>query len=80
MADKQTQKTIQGTVVKLSSNQTIRVATKITKVHPIYRKRYSLLKHFVVHDQDNQAKVGDIVTITMCRPVSKNKRWTVLAK
>ena len=71
---------IQGTVTKVSSAQTIRVTTKVTKVHPLYRKRYSQLKHFVVHDPKNTAKVGDSVSIVPCRPVSKNKHWTLLEK
>ena len=80
MADKKQQQSIQGTVVKISSLNTIRIATKVTKVHPLYRKRYTLTKYFVAHDADNSAKIGDNVTIVMCKPISKNKHWTLLGK
>jgi len=71
---------ITGTVVRVSSNQTIRIATKVTKVHPLYHKRYSQMKYFVAHDETNSSKVGDEVTIAMCSPISKRKHWTVVAK
>ena len=70
--------TVKGTVVKLSSAQTIRVAAKYTKVHPIYKKRYTRTGFFLVHDEGNVAKVGDIVTIAACRPISKNKQWRLV--
>jgi small subunit ribosomal protein S17 len=78
--DKINNQPVTGTVVRVSSANTIRVAFKVTKVHPIYRKRYTLTKHFVAHDESNTAKVGDEVIIVMCRPISKSKHWTVLAK
>ena len=68
---------ISGTVVKVSSTQTVRVSFKVTKVHPLYRKRYTLVKQFVAHDPAGTAKVGDQVTIVMCKPISKSKRWTI---
>jgi len=71
---------ISGTVVRVSSAQTIRIATKVTKVHPLYHKRYSQVKYFVAHDPNNSCKVGDAVTIAMCSPISKSKHWTVVAK
>lgn len=76
MSEKQIQ-TIRGTVVKKCSTQTIRVATKITKVHPVYKKRYSQLKYYYVHDEADTAKEGDEVTIMACRPISKQKHWTL---
>ena len=69
---------ITGTIVKVSSLQTVHIQTKVTKVHPLYRKRYSLLKRYVAHDAAGTAKVGDIVTISPCRPVSKSKRWAIV--
>jgi len=72
-----TLQTITGTIVKVSSTQTVKVATKVTKVHPLYRKRYSLTKQYTAHDEAGTAKVGDIVTIIPCRPVSKTKRWAI---
>lgn len=72
------QQRVEGTVVKVCSQNTIRVATKITKVHPLYRKRYSQMKHYLAHDPEGKVKVGDLVTIGICRPISKLKHWTVI--
>lgn len=80
MTDVKKVQTLQGVVVKHSSNQTIRVAVKLTKTHPIYRKRYSLLRHYMVHDPENSAQVDDKVTIVSCRPLSKLKHWTLQEK
>lgn len=71
--------TIRGTVVKKPSTQTIRVSLKVTKVHPIYKKRYSRLHYYLAHDPSDQVKVGDEVTIVSCRPISKLKHWIVQA-
>lgn len=70
--------TITGTVVKATTPQTIKIATKVTKEHPLYRKRYTLTKTYIAHDPNGTAKLGDVVTIAPCRPVSKSKRWQVL--
>ena len=70
--------TLTGTIEKVSSNQTVRVAVKVTKVNPIYKKRYTQLKHHIAHDQENACKVGDQVKIEACKPISKNKHWIVV--
>ena len=70
--------TVRGTVVKRSSAQTVRVATKVTKVHPIYKKRFSRIVHYTAHDESNTIEVGAEVTIKSCRPISKNKHWIVV--
>jgi small subunit ribosomal protein S17 len=69
--------TMKVTVVKKSSAQTIRVSLKIAKVHPIYKKRYSLTRHYLVHDEAGTAEVGQEITIVSCRPISKLKHWKV---
>lgn len=76
MNDKHVQ-TIRGTVVKKGSTQTIRIEVKVTKVHPIYKKRYSQVRHYLAHDEADSTKIGDVVTIVPCRPISKQKRWIV---
>ena len=68
---------ITGTVIKANTAQTVRVQTKVTKVHPLYRKRYSLLKRYTAHDAAGTAKVGDLVTIVACAPISKTKRFAI---
>ncbi|MBU6389092.1 30S ribosomal protein S17 [Patescibacteria group bacterium] len=77
MADQKKLQTIRGTVDKICSQNTIRVATKITKVHPLYRKRYGQVKHYIAHDPEGKTPVGSLVTIVACRPISKNKHWVV---
>jgi small subunit ribosomal protein S17 len=76
MSEKQVQ-TLRGTVVKKGSTQTIRVAVKVTTVHPIYKKRSSKLRHYIAHDPSDAVKVGEEVTIVACRPISKIKHWIV---
>lgn len=68
---------VKGKIVKLCSINTVRVATKITKVHPLYRKRYSQLKYYLVHDPKGNAEIGQEVVIESCRPISKLKHWTI---
>lgn len=70
--------TISGIVVKASTPHTIKIATKVTKEHPIYRKRYTLTKTYVAHDASGKAKIGDLVTIAPCRPISKTKTWQIV--
>ena len=68
---------ITGVIVKVSDSSTVRIATKVTKMHPLYRKRYTQTKHYVAHNPEGKAKLGDTVTIVMCRPISKTKHWTI---
>ena len=77
MSTKQVQ-TVRGTVVKRSSAQTVRIETKVTKVHPIYKKRYSRTVHYIAHDEADNAVIGSEVTIQSCRPMSKNKYFVVV--
>ena len=43
--------------------------------HPLYKKRVKYSKKYAVHDEENKAKVGDIVRIVETRPISKTKRF-----
>ena len=74
--DKKVQ-SVRGTITKISSINTVRVESKVTKVHPIYRKRYTLTRHYVAHDPKGSAQVGEEVTIVSCRPISKQKHWVI---
>jgi small subunit ribosomal protein S17 len=47
--------------------------------HPKYGKRYRVSKKFAVHDEQNEAKTGDIVTIEETRPISKTKNWKIVS-
>ncbi len=67
-----------GTVVSDGANKTVVVEVSRTAPHPIYRKVVKMRKKFAVHDEKNEAKVGDVVKIMETRPVSKTKCWRLL--
>jgi small subunit ribosomal protein S17 len=46
--------------------------------HPILKKTVRRSKKYHAHDEANSAKIGDVVQIEECAPISKNKRWTVV--
>ncbi len=65
-----------GVVVSSKMDKTIVVRVDNYKVHPKYKKRYMVSKKFYAHDETNQYKEGDKVTIYETRPLSRLKRWT----
>lgn len=67
-------KTIVGVVSSAKSDKTIVVTVQTRKTHPIYRKQYSVSKKFMAHDENNEAQVGDKVSIVETRPLSARKR------
>lgn len=69
--------TVTGKVVSTSMDKTIVVLTETYKNHPLYKKRVKYSKKYKAHDEENKAKVGDIVKIVACRPLSKTKRYTL---
>ncbi len=68
-------KTIIGTVSSSKVDKTITVTVKTSKTHPLYRKQYFVSKKFMAHDENNEAQVGDKVSITETRPLSARKRY-----
>jgi small subunit ribosomal protein S17 len=44
-------------------------------MHPIYKKRFVVSKKYYAHDENNSSKMGDLVKIRECKPLSKSKRW-----
>ena len=66
-----------GTVVSKSGDKSIVVEVRAYRTHPKYQKRYLVTKRFHAHDEKNEMKVDDKVTIYETRPLSKLKRWTV---
>ena len=68
-------KVYQGRVVSDKMDKTITVAVETKKNHPIYGKRMNYSKKYKVHDENNTAKVGDIVRIMETRPLSATKRF-----
>jgi len=68
---------IVGKVVSAANNKTITIATESYRKHPLYHKRVKSTKKYAVHDEENKAKVGDIVKAVSCRPLSKTKRYVL---
>lgn len=66
-------KTIIGTVSSSKVDKTIVVTVREKKTHPIYRKQYTVSKKFMAHDENNEANLGDKVSIVETRPISKRK-------
>ena len=64
-----------GSVVSAKMAKTIVVEVTRRVPHPMYKRIVSKRKRFYAHDADGKAKVGDVVRIVECRPMSKLKRW-----
>ncbi|MBU4217300.1 30S ribosomal protein S17 [Patescibacteria group bacterium] len=71
-------KTFNGEVVSDKMNKTVVVKVDSVKIHPRYKKRYTVSKKYKVHDEKEQYKTGDKVKFIECRPMSKDKRWRVI--
>jgi small subunit ribosomal protein S17 len=67
-----------GRVVSNKMDKTITVSVETYKRDRLYGKRTKYSKKFKAHDENNQAKVGDIVKIMETRPLSKDKRWRLV--
>jgi small subunit ribosomal protein S17 len=67
-----------GKVVSDKMQKTIVVAVESLKQHPIYKKNYRWTKRYKAHDEDNTARMGDMVVIEETRPLSKEKRWKLI--
>ena len=72
-------RTMQGVVVSDKGNKTVVVTVERRFQHPMYKKYIRRSKKYHAHDETNQCKIGDAVTIRECRPISKLKRWEVVA-
>ena len=70
---------VQGVVTSVKMNKTIVVTVSTERNHPIYRKRVGYSKKYYAHDENNVAKLGDVVTIMACRPMSKLKRFVLVS-
>ena len=71
-------KVYQGRVVSDKMDKTITVAIETYKNHPVYGKRVTDTKKFKAHDENNEAKQGDIVRIMETRPTSATKRFRLV--
>ena len=71
---------LQGVVVSDKMDKTVVVNVERRIMHPIYKKFIRRTKKYAAHDESNAAKVGDVVKIRECRPISKRKRWEVVGE
>jgi small subunit ribosomal protein S17 len=70
---------LQGVVVSDAMEKTIVVRVERRVMHPVYKKFIRRSKKYSAHDETNSCKVGDVVRIEECRPISKSKCWRVVA-
>ena len=71
-------RTIVGRVVSDKMDKTVSVAVERRIKHPVYGKYIRRTTKVLAHDAANECKAGDRVAISECRPVSKNKSWSVV--
>ena len=72
------QRTITGRVVSNKMDKTVSVAVERLIKHPVYGKYIRRTTKVLAHDANNECKQGDRVTIAECKPISKNKSWSVV--
>ena len=70
---------LQGVVVSDKMSKTIVVEVETHKRHPKYAKRIKYSNKYYAHDEKGEAKVGDVVTIMGCRPLSATKRFRLVS-
>jgi small subunit ribosomal protein S17 len=68
-----------GQVVSTKMQKTIVVEVSRRVPHPLYKRIVNKRKKFYAHDEQGTAKIGDVVRIVECRPLSALKRWTLAA-
>jgi len=69
---------ISGKVVKVAGDKTATVLVERKVLHPRYHKTVKRFKKYLVHDERNEANIGDTVNAIECRPLSKNKAFRLL--
>ena len=76
--ERSNRKVYRGTVVSDKMDKTITVVVETKKTHPLYGKRVKYSKKFKAHDENNEAKIGDVVQIMETRPLSATKRFRLV--
>lgn len=75
MSEQKHKRIIQGKVIKKSGDKSVSVLVERKVVHPKYRKIVKRFKKYIIHDEGNVCKVGDVVEAIECRPISKIKSF-----
>lgn len=76
--ERKQRKSVRGVVVSRSGDKSIRIVIDYRIKHPVYGKFINRRTKLGVHDETNQAHVGDVVEVTQCRPMSKTKSWRLI--
>lgn len=76
--ERSNRKILRGKVISDKMDKTITVEISTSKSHPLYSKRIKYSKKFKAHDENNEAKIGDIVEIMETRPLSKDKHYRLV--
>jgi small subunit ribosomal protein S17 len=71
-------KTLTGKVLSNKMQKTVSVAVERFVPHPMYGKYQRRTTKFLVHDENNESREGDVVTIEPCRPLSRHKSWRLV--
>lgn len=72
-------RTVTGKVVSTKADKTITVLVERRVKHPVYGKFLRRSTKLMAHDETNQCREGDVVTIEECRPLSKRKTWMLVS-
>ena len=73
-------KILQVKIVSVAGDKTVVGLHTFLEKHPIYEKYVKKQKKYMIHDENNVAKVGDEVYIKETRPLSKRKSWMIINK
>ena len=76
--ERNARKVLRGRVISDKMDKTITVVVETKKTHPLYGKLVKYSKKVKAHDENNEAKIGDIVTVMETRPLSATKRFRLL--
>ena len=69
-----------GRVTSDKMDKTVTVLVNRRVMHPLYKKFIRRSKNYAAHDEQNLCKIGDVVRIEECRPISKRKTWLVVER
>jgi small subunit ribosomal protein S17 len=75
----QVERTLTGRVTSNKMDKTITVAIERLVKHPVYGKYVRRTTKLHAHDENNECREGDLVTVKQCRPLSKTKSWMLVA-
>jgi small subunit ribosomal protein S17 len=77
MSESKTKRTLIGTVTSDKMDKTVTVLVERKVKHPLLGKIIRVSKKYHAHDESNEFRQGDVVTIEECRPLAKTKSWRV---